>query len=89
MFKLANAIGAAAIAAIIGGRGAKTFLHSDRYGSPMPHRGTPVGSSSIAQHNRWTGGPHEHKREIARRKRQELAIFDRNISSWHAEGTYQ
>lgn len=29
--------------------------------------------TSIAQANRWTGKPHENRREIARRQRQEAA----------------
>jgi hypothetical protein len=29
---------------------------------------------SIAQANRWTGKPHEHKREIARRLRQAASL---------------
>lgn len=28
-------------------------------------------SGSIAQRNRWTRQPHEHRREIARRRRQQ------------------
>ena len=34
-------------------------------------RAQPVGSSSIAKVNRHTGKPHQHKREIARRLRQQ------------------
>lgn len=30
-----------------------------------------VGRTSVAQYNRHTGRPHEHKREIARRRRQQ------------------
>lgn len=69
MFKVA-AFGLASIAASLVGRGAKSFYHQDPAGRTDYTRATKIGSSSIAQHNRWTGEPHEHKREIARHQRQ-------------------
>lgn len=38
----------------------------DRDGNPRPR----FANNSIATANRWTGKPHEHAREIARRERQ-------------------
>jgi hypothetical protein len=42
--------------------------HIRDYGHTRSH--ARIARTSIATANRWTGKPHEHKREIARRLRQ-------------------
>jgi hypothetical protein len=71
--RMSDAAAAALLAAADAGGRIFGFENIQRHLRSQKRDHAKGAAGSIAQANRWTGKPHEHRREIARRARQEAA----------------